>query len=222
MAEEVVITAGETEAGTLPIARVQMIDKDTGAATDVDLHTCARGVTCDENKTLQQHLVEIHGHMEDDTVHLTAEEKNGLETTTGAQAKADAALAAAKTYADAQDVKVLTAAGQAADTKIAAALVEAATDAATKANTAKNEAIAAATADAASKVTAGITEHNGKLDAHPDIRQSMTATGANLEAHKTDPAAHSGVLAPMYTYSQTDITAGTTPLETGKLYLVFE
>lgn len=70
MAEEVVITAEETAAGTLPIARVQMIDKDTGTATDVDLRTCARGVTCDENKTLQQHLAEIHAHMEDESIHL--------------------------------------------------------------------------------------------------------------------------------------------------------
>jgi hypothetical protein len=45
---------------------------------------------------------------------------------------------------------------------------------------------------------------------------------ADIEAHNTREDAHSGILAPMYTYGTTDLTAGTSALETGKIYLVYE
>ena len=43
-----------------------------------------------------------------------------------------------------------------------------------------------------------------------------------FNVHDTSGSAHSGVLAPMYTYSTVDLTAGTSELPTGKLYLVYE
>ena len=162
---ELKVKAAAANGSTLPLTRVQLVEKETGAAQDVDIETCARGVTCDDNKDLQTHLIEIHGHMEDESIHLTADEKKGLESTQGAQAKADAALAAAKEYADKKDVDVLQAAGKAADAKVADALIEAASDASTKANAAKQEAIQTAAKDAATK--AAEAEERAKAASRP-------------------------------------------------------
>lgn len=104
MADEMILTTAEAaQSGARPIARVNILDKETGATTPVDVRTCARGVVCDEGKTVQEHVNRLYEHIGDTDVHLTAEEKKGLETTAGAQEKADAALAKAKAYADKQD-----------------------------------------------------------------------------------------------------------------------
>lgn len=49
---------------------------------------------------------------------------------------------------------------------------------------------------------------------------SKDETNNMLNDHTHTPSAIGA--APMYTYSTTDIVAGTTSLETGKLYLVYE
>lgn len=43
-----------------------------------------------------------------------------------------------------------------------------------------------------------------------------------ISAHNVSSTAHSGMFAPAYTYGTTDLTAGTSELETGKLYFVYE
>lgn len=78
-------------------------------------------------------------------------------------------------------------------------------------------------------VSGQISTHNTDTAAHADIRTAVAgkadtghthtpaSIGAAAEAHN-----HDGVYAPMYTISQTDITAGSTPLASGTLYLVYE
>lgn len=53
-------------------------------------------------------------------------------------------------------------------------------------------------------VSAQIAEHNADLEAHPHIRSQIASR------------------APMYTYGTTDLEAGVTELETGKLHFVYE
>lgn len=153
MSDEMILSNEETGAAR-PVARMAVIDKETGKEIPVDVKTCARAVTCDEGKTMEEHLQTIYGHTDNPNIHMTAEEKAGMETTTGAQEKANAALQAAKNYATEKDKEVLSAAGAAADQKISTALQTAASDATTKANEAKNAAITAAAADAAAKAAA--------------------------------------------------------------------
>lgn len=43
-----------------------------------------------------------------------------------------------------------------------------------------------------------------------------------ISAHNVSSSAHSGMFAPAYTYGTSDLTAGTSKLETGKLYFVYE
>lgn len=43
-----------------------------------------------------------------------------------------------------------------------------------------------------------------------------------ISAHNVSSNAHSGMFAPAYTYGTTDMTAGTSELESGKLYFVYE
>lgn len=78
-------------------------------------------------------------------------------------------------------------------------------------------------------VSGQISTHNADTAAHADIRTAVAgkadtghthtpaSIGAAAEVHN-----HDGVYAPMYTISQTDITAGSTPLASGTLYLVYE
>ena len=43
-----------------------------------------------------------------------------------------------------------------------------------------------------------------------------------INDHNTSATAHAGVFAPMYSYGTTDLTAGSSSLESGKLYFVYE
>ena len=108
-----------------PVVAITVIDKETGNKTVVDVETCSDGVTCPSGKKLSDHLQELHGHADNDSIHLTAEQKAGMETQAGAQAKANKAKEDAVT---------------AASLLIAAAKNEAANDATAKANAARDAA----------------------------------------------------------------------------------
>lgn len=137
-----------------PIARMEIIDKDTGNRTPVNVSTCAEGVTCNSGKDLQKHLEELHVHANDDGIHLTADQKANMETTEGAQAKATAA----KTEAIA-----------AASLLVEAAKSESALDASTK---------AAAARDAAYRHTDQLA---GDVDAHKqDTSNPHNVTAAQV------------------------------------------
>lgn len=82
-----------------PIATVNVTDKETGAVTPVNVSTCAEAVVCNQGIPMQIHLQNLYEHAEDDGAHLSAEEKAALETTEGAQEKADSAKAEAITSA---------------------------------------------------------------------------------------------------------------------------
>lgn len=108
-----------------PIVSMKVIDKESGTETPVHVATCAKGVTCSQGITMEQHLDNLYGHTEDPDIHLAAGEKAGLETQEGAQAKADAAKAAAVTAAS-----LLVENAKAAASADAAAKANAARDAA--------------------------------------------------------------------------------------------
>lgn len=74
-----------------PIAAVKLIDKETGTEVPVNIFTCAEAVICNAGIPMQAHLQNLYGHAENAGVHLTVEEKQLLETKTGAQKKADTA-----------------------------------------------------------------------------------------------------------------------------------
>jgi hypothetical protein len=82
------------ESGT-PIAVLTVIDKKTGEETEVYVQTCAEAVTCPDGTALTAHLLALDNHAKDAAIHLTADEKAGLETKQGAQDKATAAQNAA-------------------------------------------------------------------------------------------------------------------------------
>ena len=81
-----------------PIVKIEIVDKETGKKTPVNVATCAEAVVCSEGIPMEEHLQTIYEHM-DDGGHLTPEEKAGLETQEGAQEKANEALKAAKNAA---------------------------------------------------------------------------------------------------------------------------
>ena len=108
-----------------PVVTMKVIDKDSGTETPVHVATCAEAVTCSQGIPMEQHLANLYGHKADTDIHLTAGEKAGLETQTGAQAKADAAKTAAVT---------------AASLLVENAKVAAANDATAKVETARNAA----------------------------------------------------------------------------------
>lgn len=60
-------------------------------------------------------------------------------------------------------------------------------------------------------VSGQIETHNSDETAHPHIRTLVQEVSAKVDSK-----------APMYTYGTTDLTAGVTPLETGKLHFVYE
>lgn len=108
-----------------PIAVLKMVNPDTGEATLVYVKTCTEAVVCPDGKTAQEHLTAIYGHIGDDGIHLTVEQKANMETKDGAQEKATAAKTDAIT---------------AASLLVQAAKSEAATDASKKATAARDAA----------------------------------------------------------------------------------
>ena len=120
-----VCTVSVIAANGKPIANMQVVDKEHGTSTPVNVATCAEAVACSKGITLEEHLQTLHGHVADTGAHLTAEEKANLETKTGAQQKATTAKTEAIT---------------AASVLIATAKAEAATDASQKAEAAKKAA----------------------------------------------------------------------------------
>lgn len=82
-----------------PIATMKVIDRETGTETPVNVATCTEAVICPEGKTAQEHLAALYAHANNDSTHLTPEQKASLETQQGAQQKADAAKTEAVTAA---------------------------------------------------------------------------------------------------------------------------
>ena len=69
-------------ADTRPITRLTIKDTETGTETETDVKTCARGVTCDEGKTAQDHISDFVAHKKDVNRHVLVQ-VGGDEPTTG-------------------------------------------------------------------------------------------------------------------------------------------
>ena len=54
------------------------------------------------------------------------------------------------------------------------------------------------------------------------LKKELSAKSGQIAEHNTSETAHEGMFAPMYSYGTTDLTAGTSALETGKIHLVYE
>lgn len=65
-----------------PITRLTIKDTETGAETETDVKTCARGVTCDEGKTAQDHISDFVAHKKDVNRHVLVQ-VGGDEPATG-------------------------------------------------------------------------------------------------------------------------------------------
>ena len=115
----------DTSTNGVPIAVLKVIDPDTGEGTLVYVRTCTEAVICPDGMTAQDHMAAFYGHISDDGIHLTVEQKAAMETKSGAQEKATTA----KTEAVA-----------AASLLVQAAKNEAASDATQKAEAARDAA----------------------------------------------------------------------------------
>lgn len=104
-----------------PIAAVKVIDKATGKEVPVNIFTCTEAVICNAGIPMQVHLQNLYGHAEDAEAHLTAGEKQNLETKEGAQAKATAAKTEAITASSLEIAAAKTAAEEDATSKATAA-----------------------------------------------------------------------------------------------------
>lgn len=69
-------------ADTIPITRLTIKDTETGAETPVDVKTCARGVTCNEGKTVQDHIDTLAAHVGNAGLHMQVQ-IGGNEPDTG-------------------------------------------------------------------------------------------------------------------------------------------
>lgn len=159
-----------------PFATMKVIDKETGEEIPVNVYTCAEAVTCNAGIPMQTHLQNLYAHAEDDNAHLTAEEKVGLETQAGAQAKADSAK----------------------DAAIAASSLEIA--AATAAANAYAEAKATAARDAAYRYADGI---GNKLTAHKEDTNNPHGVTAEQVGLGNVPNKATNDLQPTYTEAGT-------------------
>ena len=79
--------------------------------------------------------------------------------------------------------------------------------------------------EASGTAASAVSAHNSSTSAHSDIRTAVSnaasaATAAQTAANEAKTAVASK--APMYTYGTTDLTAGSSSLESGKLYFVYE
>lgn len=73
---------GARMADTRPITRLTIKDTETGTETETDIQTCARGVTCDEGKTAQDHISDFVAHKKDVNRHVLVQ-VGGDEPATG-------------------------------------------------------------------------------------------------------------------------------------------
>ena len=71
------------------------------------------------------------------------------------------------------------------------------------------------TADQIGAATKGYVDNAIGSIPTPDVSGQIGEHNANAEAH-------AGMFAPMYSYGTADLTAGTSALETGKMYLAYE
>ena len=69
---------------------------------------------------------------------------------------------------------------------------------------------------------ADITAMNGNWDTIDEKLKSAETSAATAIQNCTTLTSTVNAKAPMYTYSTVDLTAGTSSLETGKLYVVYE
>ena len=73
-------------------------------------------------------------------------------------------------------------------------------------------------ADASGTAASAVSSHNSSSTAHSDIRTAVS----NAQTTADNAASAVASKAPMYSYGTTDLTAGSSSLETGKLYFVYE
>jgi hypothetical protein len=74
--------------------------------------------------------------------------------------------------------------------------------------------------DAEDKTMSGAYIEDGSIPLSK-LAEPIDVSG-DIEAHNTSKDAHKGMFAPMYSYGTTDMEAGTSELESGKIYLVYE
>ncbi len=165
------------------IATLKIIDESTGETTPVNVRTCAEAVTCPNGMTLDGHLAALDAHAADEGSHLTADQKAGLETQTGAQEKATAA----KNEAIAR-----------ASLLAQSAVAKAADDATTKANAAR---------DAAYKYADGV---DSKLTSHKDDTSNPHKVTAAQVGLGNVPNKSTNDMQPTYTEASalTALTSG--------------
>lgn len=159
-----------------PIAAIKVIDKETGKEVPVNIFTCTEAVICNAGIPMQVHLQNLYGHAEDAEAHLTAGEKQNIETRAGAQAKATAAKTEAIT---------------ASSLEIAAAKEDAAADATTKANAAR---------DAAYRYADGV---GALLNAHKEDNNNPHNVTAEQVGLGNVPNKATNDLQPTYSVSDT-------------------
>lgn len=159
-----------------PIAAVKVIDKETGAEVPINIFTCAEAVVCNAGIPMQTHLQNLYGHAEDAEAHLTAGEKQNIETKTGAQVKATVAKNEAIT---------------AASLEIAAAKKAAADDATAKASAAR---------DAAYRYADGV---GNNLSAHKEDNNNPHNVTAAQVGLGNVPNKATNDLQPTYTQAST-------------------
>ena len=208
MAENVnVSTTVEATESTIPIARVTIKDEEAGTETPVDVRTCARGVVCDEGKTVQDHIADLNAHMKnahnphqvtaaqvglgavDNTADLDKPVSTAQATAIAEAKKAgtDAAAAFATHAANKNNPHGVTAAQVGADTKGAAAAVQANLDAHTTNKNNPHEVTAAQAGAAEAEHTHDASDINsGILPIARGGTGAGTAAGArgNIEVAK--------------------------------------
>ena len=190
MAENVnVSTTVEATDSTIPIARVTIKDEETGTETPVDVRTCARGVVCDEGKTVQDHVADLDAHMKN--MH------NPHEVTA-----AQVGLGAVDNTADLD--KPVSTAQAAAIAEAKKAGTDAASDFAAHA-TNKNNPHEVTAAQVGADVSGAAAAVQANLDTH--------TTNKNNPHEVT--AAQAGAAEAEHTHDASDINSGTLPIERG-------
>ena len=62
-------------AAAYPLYRLNVVDTESEEMHPVNAHTCARAVLCDDEINMQEHLLRLYEHVDDDTRHITAAER---------------------------------------------------------------------------------------------------------------------------------------------------
>lgn len=70
-------TSTTTPTGTAayPLYRLNLVDEETGDPIPVNAQTCARATTCDDGINMQEHLIRLYNHVNDQNRHITKAER---------------------------------------------------------------------------------------------------------------------------------------------------